>query len=77
MADRLGAIGVGPDELAARVTHTTEGAGADVVIVCIGAEQLAQDALVLARDGGRVSYFAGFPKGRRRRWNLISSITRS
>ncbi|WP_460998185.1 alcohol dehydrogenase catalytic domain-containing protein [Trueperella pyogenes] len=63
VADRLGAIGVGPDELAARVTHTTEGAGADVVIVCIGAEQLAQDALVLARDGGRVSYFAGFPKG--------------
>ncbi|MDU5568153.1 hypothetical protein [Actinomyces sp.] len=36
---------------------------ADVVIVCIGASELAQDALILARDGGRVNYFAGFPKG--------------
>lgn len=63
VADRLGAIGVGPDELPARVAQATGGAGADVVIVCIGAEELAQDALELAADGGRVSYFAGFPKG--------------
>lgn len=63
VADRLGAIGVGPDKLADRVAQATEGAGADVVIVCIGTEELAQDALVLAREGGRVSYFAGFPKG--------------
>ncbi|MDP9806613.1 2-desacetyl-2-hydroxyethyl bacteriochlorophyllide A dehydrogenase [Trueperella bonasi] len=63
VADRLGAIGVGPDELAERVAAVTDGAGADVVIVCIGAPDLAQEALELAAEGGRVNYFAGFPKG--------------
>ncbi|WP_415933943.1 alcohol dehydrogenase catalytic domain-containing protein [Varibaculum cambriense] len=63
VADRLGAIGVSPEELEDRVKEVTNGAGADVVIVCIGASELAQDALELARDGGRVNYFAGFPKG--------------
>lgn len=63
MADRLGAIGVSPNELEDRIKEVTNGAGADVVIVCISASELAQDALELARDGGRVNYFAGFPKG--------------
>lgn len=45
MADRLGAIGVSPEELEDRVKEVTNGAGADVVIVCIGASDLAQDAL--------------------------------
>ena len=63
VADRVGAVGVSPDELDSRVKEVTNGAGADVVIVCIGAIELAQDALELARDGGRVNYFAGFPKG--------------
>ena len=63
MTDRLGEIGVSPEELEDRIQEVTNGAGADVVIVCIGAAALAQDALLLARDGGRVNYFAGFPKG--------------
>lgn len=63
VADRVGAVGVSQDELDSRVKEVTNGAGADVVIVCIGATELAQDALELARDGGRVNYFAGFPKG--------------
>ncbi len=63
VADRLGATGVGPDELADRVNEVTGGAGADVVIVCIGAPDLAQEALELVAEGGRVNYFAGFPKG--------------
>lgn len=62
VANRLGATGVGPDEIADRVNAVTDGAGADVVIVCIGAPDLAQDALELAAEGGRVNYFAGFPK---------------
>ena len=62
VANRLGATGVGPDEIADRVNAVTDGAGADVVIVCIGTPDLAQDALELAAEGGRVNYFAGFPK---------------
>lgn len=64
-AERLGAIGIDPtrEDLTNRVQELTGGAGADAVVVCIGATELANDALVLAREGGRVNYFAGFPKG--------------
>lgn len=37
--------------------------GADVVVVAIGDPALADQALRLAAVGGRVNYFAGFPKG--------------
>ncbi|MDN5570546.1 MAG: alcohol dehydrogenase catalytic domain-containing protein [Propionibacteriaceae bacterium] len=50
-------------DLVAAVGELTDGAGADVVVVCIGATELAGRALELAAVGGRVSYFAGFPKG--------------
>jgi threonine dehydrogenase-like Zn-dependent dehydrogenase len=50
-------------DLAAFVQGATDGAGADVVVVCIGGIDLANVALDLAGIGGRVSYFAGFPKG--------------
>ncbi|MDO5728463.1 MAG: alcohol dehydrogenase catalytic domain-containing protein [Actinomycetaceae bacterium] len=65
VAERLGAIGLDPTEgsLDEQVRELTGGVGADAVVVCIGAVELAQDALVLAREGGRVNYFAGFPKG--------------
>ncbi|MBB5846422.1 2-desacetyl-2-hydroxyethyl bacteriochlorophyllide A dehydrogenase [Mobiluncus mulieris] len=63
VADRLGAVGVAPEELNPQVKAATAGAGADVVIVCIGAPELAQSALELAAIGGRVNFFAGFPKG--------------
>lgn len=62
-AAALGALAVGPDEVAQVVADATGGLGADVVVVCIGDPELATVALELARPGGRVSYFAGFPKG--------------
>lgn len=62
-AAALGALAVGPDEMAQAVKDATGGLGADVVVVCIGDPALATVALDLARPGGRVSYFAGFPKG--------------
>lgn len=54
---------VAPTDLEATVARATGGRGADVVVVCIGAPELANVALELARNGGRVNYFAGFPKG--------------
>ncbi|MBK8447482.1 MAG: alcohol dehydrogenase catalytic domain-containing protein [Micropruina sp.] len=62
-AAALGAVAVGPDEVQQAVLEATGGLGADVVVVCIGEPALASVALDLARPGGRVSYFAGFPKG--------------
>ena len=65
-ARRVGAThAVNPttDDLPHLVSDITGGAGADVVIVCIGDLTLANQALQLAGNGGRVSYFAGFPKG--------------
>ncbi|MDO5722152.1 MAG: zinc-binding dehydrogenase [Actinomycetaceae bacterium] len=64
-AERLGALAVDPTaaDLKEEVYALTAGAGADAVVVCIGVEELAQQALELAREGGRVNYFAGFPKG--------------
>ena len=59
----MGAQAVGPDEIGEAVADATGGLGADVVVVCIGDTELATVALDLARPGGRVSYFAGFPKG--------------
>lgn len=51
------------EDLARVVDEVTGGAGADVVVVAIGALPLANEALQLAGTGGRVNYFAGFPKG--------------
>ena len=39
------------------------GGGADVAIVAVGDPALANQALEVAAIGGRVNYFAGFPKG--------------
>ena len=51
------------DALTAEVRRRTGGRGADVVVVCVGDLTLANQALELAAIGGRVNYFAGFPKG--------------
>lgn len=64
-ATDLGALAVAPQEVGAAVAEATGGWGADVVIVAIGAEELADASLDLAAPGGRVSWFAGFPKGSR------------
>lgn len=47
-------------EAARRITG---GRGADVAVVCVGVPELANEALQSVRGGGRVNYFAGFPKG--------------
>ncbi len=51
------------EDLMKIVKDATEGRGADVVVVAIGRPQLFADALRLARKGGRVNAFAGFPSG--------------
>ena len=63
---RLGAThAVDPsgEDLGALVRELTDGRGADAVVVTIGKPELFDDALKLARIGGRVNAFAGFPKG--------------
>ena len=62
-ARRLGAdITIDPmaDDVGAAVLEATHGLGADRVIVCIGREQLFEDAVGIARKGGNVNLFAGF-----------------
>ena len=63
IATKLGVTAVHSDDLVQTVNDMTAGRGADVVIVCIGVPELANQALEIAADGGRVNYFAGFPKG--------------
>ena len=50
-------------DLKTAVLDSTNGLGADVVIVAIGIPVLASEALHLARKGGRVNLFAGFSAG--------------
>ncbi|HEX2728519.1 MAG TPA: zinc-binding dehydrogenase, partial [Rubrobacteraceae bacterium] len=47
------------EDLSAVVAEHTSGRGADVIFVCIGVPALVDDALALARKGGRVNLFAG------------------
>ena len=54
---------VEPDAAADAVAEATEGAGADVVIVSVGLDGLAEAALGLAARQGSVNLFAGFVKG--------------
>ncbi|SJM48234.1 Alcohol dehydrogenase GroES-like [Actinomycetales bacterium JB111] len=51
------------EDLGALVRSLTEGRGADVAVVTIGVPELFDEASKLVRTGGRVSAFAGFPKG--------------
>ena len=51
------------DALTREIMQRTGGRGADVVIVAVGDLSLVNQALELAAFGGRVNYFAGFPKG--------------
>lgn len=47
------------ENLSSVVEEATGGLGVDVVIVCIGKSGLVNDALRMARKGGRVNIFAG------------------
>jgi L-iditol 2-dehydrogenase len=51
------------EDLGGIVRGLTDGLGADVVILAIGAAPLANEALGLVRKGGRVNLFAGFATG--------------
>ena len=51
------------EDLFGRMLTESGGFGADVVIVAIGVPSLANDAIRLARQRGRISLFAGFAKG--------------
>ncbi|QIN77417.1 alcohol dehydrogenase catalytic domain-containing protein [Rubrobacter marinus] len=48
------------EDLSEVVAEHTHGLGVDVAVVCIGVASLVNDALGLARKGGRVNLFAGF-----------------
>lgn len=61
-AARLGAhLTVDPtsEDLSSVVAEATGGVGVDAAIICIGVPALVNDALGLARKGGRVNVFAG------------------
>lgn len=62
-AEAMGAVTTSPDRLPDVVADLTDGWGADLVIVAIGRDELAEQSLDLAAPGGRVSWFAGFAKG--------------
>lgn len=51
------------EDLAKVVFDATDGQGVDAVVVCIGVPALVDDAISLARKGGTLNLFAGFPKG--------------
>ncbi len=62
VASTLGAhITVDPssEDLSCVVSEDTGGLGVDVVIICIGVPRLINDALHMARQGGRINIFAG------------------
>ena len=64
-AEQLGATRVvdpGAEDLSAVVREATEGAGADVVIECVGSQKSAQQAVELAGEGGRVLLFGVAPQ---------------
>ena len=62
-AAAMGAVTTCPEHLSEVVAEHTGGYGAELVIVAIGRNELAEESLSLAAPGGRVSWFAGFPKG--------------
>ncbi len=65
VAAHLGAVAIDPKsaDVAEVVRNATDGLGADAVIVAIGVPQVANQALTLARKGGRINMFAGFSVG--------------
>jgi L-iditol 2-dehydrogenase len=47
------------EDLSSVVSEATGGLGVDSVIICIGVPSLVNDALNMARQGGRINIFAG------------------
>jgi L-iditol 2-dehydrogenase len=62
LASRLGATVAGsPDDVQAAVQTSTDGRGADHVVVTAGAAAVLPWAATIVRDGGSIHYFAGGP----------------
>ena len=61
-ANRLGAQACDPAQAHSALLERTEGRGADVVVVAVGSPAVAAASLPLARRGGRVLWFGGFPR---------------
>ena len=51
-------------DFVSKVLEITEGSGADVVIVAVGVQSALEQAFGVVRKGGRVSFFAGLPRGK-------------
>ncbi|HYU71994.1 MAG TPA: zinc-binding dehydrogenase [Ktedonobacteraceae bacterium] len=47
------------EDLPSVVSEATGGRGVDSIIICIGVPRLVNDALTMARQGGRINIFAG------------------
>ena len=47
------------EDLSSAVDETTGGLGVDVAIICVGMPELVNEALRLARKGGKINVFAG------------------
>jgi len=58
------AVNPAKEDLASRVLEATGGRGADVIIVAVGSQSALEQAFGLVSKGGRVSFFAGLPKGK-------------
>jgi L-iditol 2-dehydrogenase len=66
VAEGLGAtVTVDPtrEDLPAVVAEHTDGLGMDAAVICVGVPALVNDAIRLARRGGRVNVFAGLAGG--------------
>lgn len=63
IAEKLGALAVDPtkQDLNEVVREVTEGRGVDALIIAVANTVVAESVLSLARPGGRVMLFGGFP----------------
>ncbi len=61
-ADRV--VDSAAEDLAAVIAEETDGFGVDRIVMAIGVTGLVNDTLKLAKKGGTVCLFAGFPKGK-------------
>jgi len=52
------------EDFVSKVLEITGGSGADVVIVAVGVQSALEQAFGVVRKGGRVSFFAGLPRGK-------------
>ncbi len=67
LATELGAsrsVDPGSEDLHAVVMEETEGEGVDRIVMAIGVNALVDSTFKLAKKGGTVCLFAGFPKGK-------------